>query len=247
MTAHVPPGHVGTSPLIRKLLRYTSLSADDIAALEHLTRDRIRQAAARTDIIVEGDAPDHVNLFLSGWACRYKVLEDGRRQIVGLLLPGDFCDFNCFYLRRMDHSVGAIATVTYASLPRDLFERMTTEHPAVAKAMWKDTLATVATQREWTLNLGQRNAYERVAHLFCELYRRLHVVGLTDAQGYSFPLTQADIAEAMGISNVHANRTLQALRSAGLISLSGKSLTIPDLAALQTAGLFSADYLHLDE
>lgn len=114
------------------------------------------------------------------------------------------------------------------------------------KALWWDTLVSVAIQREWTVNLGQRTAIERLGHLFCELFVRLRGIGLTDGDSCPLPLTQVELADAMGLSNVHINRTLQELRRAGLVVFKGKRLTIPDLAALQKVSLFNPNYLHLD-
>jgi CRP-like cAMP-binding protein len=120
------------------------------------------------------------------------------------------------------------------------------DHPRITQALFWDELVTVAIQREWTLNVGQRTAYERIAHLLCELYLRLRTVGLTDGTSCHFPLTQVDLADATGLTAVHVNRTLQELRRDGLIELQSKTLTIPDLNALRQVALFNDNYLHLD-
>ncbi len=146
----------------------------------------------------------------------------------------------------MDHNIGAITPLKVAELPRDDFERMMTDHPRITQALFWDELATVSIQREWTLNLGQRTAYERIAHLLCELFIRLQSVALTRGNSCDFPLTQADIADASGLTAVHVNRTLQELRKDGLIELQSKTLTIPDLQALKNAALFNDNYLHLN-
>ena len=235
-----------TNPLIRKLEQFTRLSEHDRAVLSRAAAERVRHFAPREDIIREGDRPREVNLFLTGWACRYKQLEDGRRQVVAFFLPGDLCDHNVFILREMDHSIAALTPVTVAELSRDTFEGITLDHPRITQALWWETLVNASVQREWTVNLGQRDATERMAHLFCELFLRLRGVGLTDGDGCEFPITQADLAEATGMSTVHVNRTVQELRSRGLVVLRGRRLTIPDLDALMAAGLFSANYLHLN-
>jgi CRP-like cAMP-binding protein len=231
--------------LIRKLEQFTKLSLDDRQALEAVATKR-RTFPEHTDIIQEGDDPEHVNLILEGWACRYKQLDDGRRQIIAFFVPGDLCDTHVYILREMDHSIAALTPVVLAEISRARLERMTSEHERVAKALWWDTLVSVAIQREWTVNLGQRTAIERLGHLFCELFLRLRGVGLTDGDTCTFPLTQVELADAMGLSNVHINRTLQELRKAGLVVLKGKRLTLPDLAALQKASLFNPNYLHLE-
>ena len=201
---------------------------------------------ARRDIIREGDAPRSVLIVLEGWACRYKTLPDGRRQIVALFIPGDVADLNAHLLKRMDHSIGAITAVKVAEVPREEFERLMAEHPRVTQALLWDELVTVAVQPEWTLNVGQRTAYERISHLLFELFLRLQAVGLTDGNSCDFPLTQGDLADTTGLTAVHVNRTLQELRADGLIELYGRKLTIPDLDALMRASTFNPNYLHFD-
>lgn len=234
------------SPLALRLEAYTKLSQDDRASVDRLSRKGQREIGARRDLIREGDQPKSIFLVLDGWACRYKQLPDGRRQVVGLFLPGDICDLNVYILKEMDHSIGAITPLKVAEVPRDEFEQLMLEHPRVTQALFWDELVTVSIQREWTLNLGQRTAYERISHLFVELFLRLQTVGLTQANSCDFPLTQVDIADATGLTAVHVNRTLQELRKEGLIELQGRKLTIPDLQALKNAALFNANYLHLE-
>ena len=232
--------------LIRKLEYFVRLSQNDRAILDRAASERVRKFGPRVDIAREGDRPKDVHLILSGWACRYKQLEDGRRQVVSFFLPGDLCDLNIFILREMDHSIGTITPVSIADLSRDFFDEMSADHPRIITAFWWESLVNAAVQREWTMNLGQRTALERMAHLFCEIFFRLRIAGLTRKESCDFPLTQADLADATGLSKVHVNRTLQELRSAGLIVLKGKMLAVPNLERLMSAGMFNANYLHLD-
>lgn len=236
----------GVSPLALRLEAFTRLSREDRAAIERASRKNLREVAARRDLIREGDTPRVVYLVREGWACRYKTLPDGRRQIVGFFIPGDLCDLNVYILKEMDHNIGAITRVCVTEIGRDDFERLLTDHPRVTQALWWDELVTVAIQREWTLNLGQRTAFERLAHLLCEMFLRLKAVGLTNDTSCEFPLTQVDLADATGLTPVHVNRTLQELRKAGLIELHSKRLTIPDMQALKDASMFNDNYLHLD-
>jgi CRP-like cAMP-binding protein len=234
------------SPLVRKLEQFVRLSSADRAFLTRAATERLRKFGARVDVVREGERPKDVQLVVSGWACRYKQLEDGRRQVVSVFLPGDICDLNVFILREMDHSIGSITDVTIADLSREFFEEISTAYPRIVTALWWESLVDAAIQREWTLNLGQRTALERMAHLLCELFFRLRLAGLTSGDGCDFPLTQADLADASGLSKVHVNRTLQELRSANLIVLKGKTLVVPDLRRLMEAGLFNANYLHME-
>jgi len=235
-----------TNPIIRKLEQFTKLSSEERRVLEQVTSEGLRQLGTREDIIREGDKPQALNLILSGWACRYKHLEDGRRQIIAFFLPGDLCDNHVFVLREMDHSVGTLTPVTFAQIPRRRIEEITLSHPRVTQALWWESLVGSAIQREWIVSLGQRDALERMAHLLCELFLRLRAVGLAEENRCELPLTQAELADAMGLSTVHVNRTLQELRAAKLIILKGRTLTIPDLEALQSAAQFNPSYLHLD-
>lgn len=233
-------------PLVRKLGAYTRLSDDDKALLERVTSERSRAVGAREDVVSEGKPPHAVNVFETGWGCRYKMLEDGRRQIIGLFLPGDMCDLNAYLLSQMDHSVGALTAATVSEISRRGFDELMTGHPRIRSALWWEQLVAGAIQREWSLNLGQRSALERLAHLLCEVFYRLRVVGLTSGDRCEFPLTQTELGEATGLSTVHVNRTLQELRAAGLIVLKERTLHIPDLEALEDVALFDAGYLHLE-
>ena len=230
----------------RKIERFTQLSEGDHAVLAAAC-ERTRRYRPREDIIREGDRPRTIDIVLTGWAARYKVIEDGRRQIVSFLLPGDLFDANIFLLPVMDHSVTAITAVTCAEIPPETLDDIVRRQPDLARAMWCDTLVALSIQREWTLSLGQRSALERIAHLLSELFLRLQAVGLTRGGRCELPLTQSDMAEATGLTSVHVNRTLQDLRARGLIALSGRELTVPDLEALQAVSAFNASYLHLGE
>lgn len=232
--------------LTQRLTQFVRFSEEDRQMLASLSVVNIRRVQARRDLIREGDNPEVVNLVLDGWAIRHKMLEDGRRQIIAFLIPGDLCDLNVFILREMDHSIGALTPLEVAQLPRSVFEKIYSDHPRITQALHWDSLVTAAIQREWTVNLGQRSALERVAHLLCELVFRMQGVGLCQDLVCEIPLTQNDLAEATGMTAVHVNRTVQELRSQGLIVWKGRDLRIPDIDALKRAGLFNPNYLHLD-
>ena len=231
--------------LALRLEAFTRLSSDDKAAIAKISRTS-RVIAPRRDLIREGEDPKYIHLMLDGWACRYKTLPDGRRQIVAFFVPGDFCDLNVYVLRHMDHSIGAITRLSVADISRDDMDRLTASHPRVTQALWWEALVNAAIQREWTLNVGQRTAYERIAHLLTELFLRLRTVKMTNGTSCDFPLTQNDLADATGLTAVHVNRTLQELRRDGLIELERRRLTIPDMQRLMDAAMFNANYLHLD-
>jgi CRP-like cAMP-binding protein len=230
--------------LIAKLQQFTSLSDADRVALHEVTARR-RQVAAREDIVQEGEPHGPMRVILDGWACRYRQFEDGHRQVNAILLPGDLCDTHVNVLRTMDHSIGTLTPVTVAEIPRDRLDILVGYHPRVGQALWWEMLAAASIQREWTVNIPRREGVDRLGHLFCELFHRLRAVGLTKEHGFGMPLRQSDLADATGLTDVHVNRCLQALRARDLIALRSRWLTILDLPALQRASRFGPGYLHL--
>lgn len=236
------PGSAAAS----RLEAFTRLSADDREALQNLTRN-FHFVDARRDLVTEGDEPRYVYLILDGWACRYKQLRDGKRQIVALFVPGDFCDVHVYILSQMDHSIGAITRLKVATITPEEMNALAAQRPRITQALWWHELVSAAVQREWTLNLGHRSAYERLAHMLVELYLRLQAVGRARDGRCDFPLTQNDLADATGLTAVHVNRMLQELRRDGLIELERKQLQILDMPRMMEAAMFKPNYLHLDQ
>ncbi|MHC4047675.1 Crp/Fnr family transcriptional regulator [Bradyrhizobium sp. 23AC] len=230
-------------PVIRRLNALRPLSAEACTSLEYATLEGLQRAGSGEDLISEGDPVDSVRVVLSGWLCRYKTLEDGRRQIVNFLFPGESCDAYAFLLSTMDHSIATLTPAVYSEIKRARFESLLAGDRTLAEAFWCETLVNIAIQREWAINLGRRVALERVAHLFCEIFERLRPVGMVDGNSCVMPVTQMDLADATGLSVVHLNRTVQELRASGLIMLRDRTLTIPDLDALKDAALYSPSYL----
>lgn len=233
------------SRLIRKLEQFSTLSSTEKHALAAAVQST-RQLGAREDFLIQNGRPKGVNLLVDGFACRYKLLHDGRRQIVGYFLPGDTCDLRVYLLKRIDHSIGTVTPVTIAHLSHEALVDIFENFPTLKRALWWSTLVDEAITREWIVNVGQRTGYERMAHLLCEVFHRLRVVGLADADGCDFPLTQHDLADTVALSPVHVNRVLQELRQAKLIVLREKRLTILDLDGLKAVAHFSPSYLQLE-
>lgn len=233
-----------TQVVLQRLSAFRQLSGPAAVAVDKAVRERVLRLGAGQDLISEGDRPDRIRFVLSGWLARYKTLEDGRRQIVNFILPGEICDAYSYLLARVDHSIGTLTPIVYSEIERDRFEALIASDRSLAEALWCEWLAGSSIQREWTLNIGRRVALERVAHLLCEIFERLRPVGMVDGNSCAFPITQMDLADATGLSVVHLNRTLQELRAAGLIVLRERMLTINDLDALKSAGLFNPVYLH---
>ena len=231
--------------LIRKLESISHLSDDDRAAVAGLPLE-IREFAEDRDIVREGDRPTHCCLMLDGFACRYKVLQDGQRQILSFHNAGDVPDLQSLHLKVMDHSLGALTPSRVGLIPHGALHALTRTHPDVGAAMWKDTLIDAAIFREWLTGVGRRSAYARIAHLLCEMFTRLRAVGLSDdGRGFDLPVTQAELADSLGLSTVHVNRTLQELRRDGLIVSRGKYWGIENWPGLKAAGDFDPTYLHI--
>ena len=233
------------NPLAAKLRNFAPLSDEDVVVLDGLCGD-VRRYGGKRDLIKEGDRPEVVFLLVEGWACRYKILPDGKRQIMAVLLPGDLCDVQIFILKHMDHSIGLLSDSKVVAIPKarilDLFER----RPALAKALWWSTLTDEAILREWLVNMGQRDSHDRLAHLIAELWLRLRAVGLTVDGSFEFQATQTDLADMLGLTPVHVNRTLQRLRAEGLIELADGLLLVPSVPKLMAVTRFQPNYLHLD-
>ncbi|TPG14672.1 Crp/Fnr family transcriptional regulator [Sphingomonas koreensis] len=231
------------NPFLKKLSGLVELTADDAAALEYAT-SRPRRYVARQDLIREGDETGPVFVLLEGWACRYKILPSGTRQIMAFLMPGDCCDLHIKLLAEMDHGIQSITTAMVATVAQPQMQAMMRDHPNIAQAMYTAQLIDEGVMRAWIVSMGRRSASERVAHLICELYLRARNIGLTGDDEFALPLSQLVLADALGMTAVHINRILKELRLAGAMALKRGSVTILDpIKLVQIAG-FDENYLH---
>jgi len=180
-----------------------------------------------------------------GLACRYRALPSGERQLTAIHLPGDFVDLHSFLLKEMDHSVGALTDCTIITFPHERLVKLTERFPHLTRLLWLLTLLDGAIHREWLVGMGRLTAPQRTAHLVCEIYARLHALGLAAENRFHFPITQAALADAVGISTVHINRVLQDLRHRGLIVWDGGMVDILNWNALAGAAQFDQRYLHI--
>lgn len=228
---------------VQKLSGYADLTAADIAALEAATA-RPRKYVAKQDIIREGDRPGPVLIVLDGWACRYKILPRGTRQITAFLMPGDACDLHVGMLAEMDHSIQTITATQVATITRDDMNAIMQGHPNIALAMYIAQLVDEGTLRAWIVSMGRRSSLERVAHLMCELYLRAMAIGLSLEQVHALPLSQLVLADALGMTPVHINRVFKELRQSGAMSLRRGILLITDPVKLVQIAGFDENYLH---
>lgn len=195
----------------------------------------------------EGDRPPTVTLILSGLAIRHKVTVEGLRQIFSVHIPGDFVDLEGALLNVADHNVQTLTRCEVATVPREAIVNLVDNHCHLARAMWVGTLIDGAIFREWIVNVGRRSARAAMCHLLCEFGRRLEAAGLAEEGGYELPMSQEQLADALGITPVHVNRTLRELDREGLIRREKRFIHIPDWEKLRRMGGFNELYLHLDQ
>jgi CRP-like cAMP-binding protein len=235
--------HPHTHSLIRKMASIVTLSDEERAALMRLPI-QVQELRADQDIMREGDRPSRSCLLIEGFACRYSMTGEGKRQIYSFHLPGEIPDLQSFHLKTMDHSLQTITPAKVGFIQHEVLQDICDRYPGLAGAFWRETLIDGAIFREWMKGIGRREANARIAHLLCEMFIRLKAVGLAEGNSCLWPITQGEIADALGLSNVHVNRTLMELRAAGLITLTKKGLTVLDWEGLKTLGEFDPTYLH---
>lgn len=231
-------------PMVRKLRGWAALDEDDRRALFALPHT-VRQVARGHFVVREGDRPTHSCVLVSGFAYRQKIVGNGGRQILAIHVAGDLVDLQNSLLRSADHSVQALTDTTIAQIPVDAVRALAFSRPAVGMAMWYDTLVDASIHREWTTNIGRRDALARISHLLCEFGVRLEDAGLGDRSRYELPMTQEEIADCVGLTPVHVNRTLRTLDREGLVERPGRSIVIDEWAQLAKLGDFDPAYLHL--
>lgn len=233
-----------TNAFTRKLSRFVDLSHEEIAVLEQLSANPERRQRG-SDLVRQGDRTGVVNLLLRGWAYRYKVLKDGQRQIVGYLLPGDICDLHIALLEETEHSIGLLTDAQVVQIPLGVINEVMEQNRGIERALWCSTLVDEAILREWLTNMGQRDAFSRIAHHLCELWHRMLAIGLVSDHEFDLPLTQEVLGDTLGLTSVHVNRTLKRLREEGLLSIHNKRLTVLNPLKLTKLTGFDPGYLHL--
>ncbi len=230
---------------LRKLRKRDTINAAEERAVRAIVSETRRVAAHKT-LIREGEKLQQSILLIDGWLARAVDMKTGVRLITELHIAGDFADLHGFTLKRLDHDLVALTDCIVGLVPHERLTKLTNEFSHLARIYWFSTNVDAAIHRQWAVSLGRRNAISRAAHLFCEVFLRLEVAGKTSGPSYDFPLTQDQLASCLGLTQVHMNRTLQALRRQGLIELQNKRLTILDFVELQKIAEFDPSYLYLD-
>jgi CRP-like cAMP-binding protein len=241
----VPETHPTFQNLLRRLDRRSPLDAADRQALEAVPHS-IRKIHAGGHIIRDGDRPEFCSLLLSGFAYRYKLTGEGGRQIISLHVAAEFLDLQHMFLGLADTSVQTLTEAEVALIPMGALEELALSNPAIGRALWIDTLIDASIFREWVVNVGRRDSRSRIAHMLCEFSLRLEAAGLASGHRYELPMTQEQLADAVGLTSVHVNRVLRQLGEEGLISRDRRHVVIEDWNRLRQTGDFNERYLHHD-
>ncbi|MHC2335841.1 Crp/Fnr family transcriptional regulator [Bradyrhizobium sp. USDA 4454] len=194
--------------MIRKVRLHTGLTEEDTAALRSIVSS-VRDLGAGTSIIQEGEISSHCCVMLSGFSYRAKVSDGGKRQILSFHIAGDMPDLHGMFLKRMDHDLITLTQARVGFIDHRALRQVISLRPAVAEALWRETLIDAVLFREWIVSLGTRPAAARMAYLVAELRQRLAAIDMVAEDQFRFPVTQAKLAEALGLSAVHVNRVLQ--------------------------------------
>jgi CRP-like cAMP-binding protein len=196
-------------------------------------------------IVREGDPPTRCGVLVSGYAYRQKQTREGNRQIVAIHIPGEPLDVQHLYLDVADHSVQMLTRGEVAFVSRADLQALALSHAAITRALMMNVLVDASIFREWVLNVGRRDARTRMSHLLCEFFIRMQAAGLAGGDVYELPINQEQLADALGLTPVHVNRTLKALEAEGVIQRRKRSLAFPSWDKLREAADFNARYLHL--
>ena len=231
-----------TKSLVRKLGAFVALSETELGVLDGLHKRRCSFVAGR-DLVHQGQSGQSAYILVSGWACSYKLLADGQRQIIDFHIPGDFLGLRSILLHMSDHSIEPITEIEVAQVHvSDLLEAFS-QAPRLATAVLWAASRDEAVVVEHLVDLGRRNAAERTAHFLLELGARLSLVGLGSREGYACPLTQYLLADALGLSAVHVNRVLRQLREAGMVTFRDGFVAIDNYESLVEFAEFETTYL----
>jgi CRP-like cAMP-binding protein len=234
--------NLNTSPLVRKLGAFVALSETELAVLNRLHQRR-RNFVAGLDLVEQGQSDSAAYILASGWVCSYKILPNGLRQIVDFQIPGDFLGLRSVLLLTSDHCIEPVTPIEASEvLASELLDAFT-ETPRLAAAVLWAASRDEAMVVEHLINIGRRDAVERVGHFLLEIGARLTLVGMGDKTGFACPLSQYHLADALGLSAVHVNRVLRQLREEGLVTFRNRKVTFHDRDRLCSLVGFDPTYL----
>ena len=240
----IPPEKHPLASFLRELHLRSPLGLAEHNAVLNLPY-RLRRLDAGSHLVREGEPPASCALLVEGFAFRHKTTSGGGRQIMALCIPGDAVDLLNIFLDVSDHAVQMLTSGTVADLSRPHLQGLALTHPTVGGALIRATLIDASILREWVVNVGRRNARERIAHILCEFAVRLEDRGLARRGSFELPMTQEQLADATGLTPAHVNRILKVLEREGLIKRQRRHIEFTNWRALQSVGDFTRQYLHL--
>ena len=238
-----------TSPVsmfLKRLLLRSALTIDEQRAIMSLTGAEYRYRA-RLDIVAPGERVGSACLISRGLVGRYDQMLDGQRQITSFYIPGDMCALHSVVAPKASWSITALSPATVIRIPHHQLRELCLEYPAISLAFWRDGTVDASIFAKWVGNLGRKDAKARIAHIMCEMGTRLEAAGLGSRTDFGLPLTQEHLADAAGITAVHANRTLQEIRGQGLLRFGSRHVEVPSWERLVELAEFDAAYLMLGE
>jgi CRP-like cAMP-binding protein len=233
--------------LIDRLVLRSTLSEEERSAILSIPSRAITLRGQR-DLVALGEQTDAAYLVQDGVIGRYSQMRNGVRQIVALHITGDMADLCSVALPKTSWAFHALLPTTVLKIAHADLLRVADQYPNVATAYWRDCVADMAVMSEWIVSVARRPAEARLAHLLCELLCRFKQIRLVSTDGaFVFPVTQVQLAEILGLTSIHVNRTIRSLRERGLVTMTRECVTIHDGIALARIAEFDAAYLHLDE
>ena len=233
------------TPFLQKILRRSVLNGDEQGAILSLPV-RIEQVPAHVDFVRLGSPIEHSCLVVHGLAARFGQGPDGNRQITALHLPGDMADLHSLMTPLATSALQALTTTTVVRVPHVALREITARYPALAEAFWRECVIDAAVLSEWVINIGRRNAGVRLAHLYCETAFRYRLGEVAENFAFEMPVTQHQLADMLGLTAVHVNRTVRALVARGLVQVSRGIVTIPSWRRLVEYSDFDPAYLHFE-
>lgn len=234
---------VPTQNLLRN--RLAELTGDDRNVLEKAI-SQVRSYPAGQVLVREGMPVNVSTLLVKGFMTRHIDSPFGTRHLVAVHIPGDFVDLHAYAFKKLDHDVGTLTDVTVATFPHSALDHVLNINPRLTRRLWFLALLEGAMHRHWIYRLASLTAMQRVSHFLCEMNARLIGIGASDGNTFSLPMTQANLGEVRGLTNVHVNRVLRELREDGLCHIRASHVHINDLKRLVSRASFSPDYLHLN-
>jgi CRP-like cAMP-binding protein len=229
---------------VDRLNRRSSLAGEEAAAILSLPATPA-QVRANRDFVSMGEETDHACLIVEGLVGRFGQTKGGARQITAMHIPGDMADLHSVVVPKAGSALQALSTTTILRIPHRSIRAIAHEYPSVAEAFWRECVVDAAILSQWVVNVGRRDALARTAHLLCEMALRYQEIGRAAGLSFDFPATQMQLADCLGLTAVHVNRTLKAMKETGVVRVVRHTVQIVDWPRLTEIGDFDPVYLQI--